>query len=309
MNWLREVVLTRSGRFTRQAKAINNIDARVIVLLMAALGLARMFVPVAQAGEPPLPKLKTETEEAFERYVKLTEARNQGELKRGAGLLWVDGLPVGQRAAAYAALKQGEVKMQKLEILDNGKPIACPGGMIHHWVGAVFIPGAKLGDVLGVLEDYDKHSDYYAPDVERSKVESRQGDHFRVFLRFRRHKVITAVLNTEHDVQYFHDAPGNAHSRSSAVRIAEVENAGKSDEREKTPGDDRGFLWRMETWWRMEDRDSGVYVQSEVASLTRDIPMGFGWMIKGFVIDIPKETLTFTLEATQKAVEANRASR
>src|SRR5437867_41760 len=148
MNWLREVVLTRSGRFTRQAKAINNIDARVIVLLMAALGLARMFVPVAQAGEPPLPKLKTETEEAFERYVKLTEARNQGELKRGAGLLWVDGLPVGQRAAAYAALKQGEVKMQKLEILDNGKPIACPGGMIHHWVGAVFIPGAKLGDVV-----------------------------------------------------------------------------------------------------------------------------------------------------------------
>src|SRR5438128_1463172 len=309
MNWLREVVLTRSGRFTRQAKAINNIDARVIVLLMAALGLARMFVPVAQAGEPPLPKLKTETEEAFERYVKLTEARNQGELKRGAGLLWVDGLPVGQRAAAYAALKQGEVKMQKLEILDNGKPIACPGGMIHHWVGAVFIPGAKLGDVLGVLEDYDKHSDYYAPDVERSKVESRQGDHFRVFLRFRRHKVITAVLNTEHDVQYFHDAPGNAHSRSSAVRIAEFENAGKSAEREKTPGDDRGFLWRMETWWRMEDRDSGVYVQSEVASLTRDIPMGLGWMIKGFVIDIPKETLTFTLQATRKAVEAHRASR
>src|SRR5438093_12747019 len=119
MNWLREVVLTRSGRFTRQAKAINNIDARVIVMLMAALGLARMFVPVAQAGEPPLPKLKTETEEAVERYVKLTEARNQDELKRGAGLLWVDGLPVGQRAAAYAAFKQDEVEMQQLQVLDD----------------------------------------------------------------------------------------------------------------------------------------------------------------------------------------------
>src|SRR5207249_2673859 len=287
----------------RQTKAIISIDARVIVMLMAALGLARMFVPVAQAGEPPLPKLKTETEEAFERYVKLTEARNQGELKRGAGLLWVDGLPVGQRAAAYAALKQGEVKMQKLEILDNGKPIACPGGMIHHWVGAVFIPGAKLGDVLGVLEDYDKHSDYYAPDVERSKVESRQGDHFRVFLRFRRHKVITAVLNTEHDVRYFRDSATRAHSRSTATRIAEVENAGKSDEREKTPGEDEGFLWRMETWWRLEERDAGVYVQSEVVSLTRDIPTGLRWLIGPFVTGIPKESLTFTLESTRKAVQ------
>src|SRR5437667_9956229 len=309
MNWLREVVLTRSGRFTRQAKAINNIDARVIVLLMAALGLARMFVPVAQAGEPPLPKLKTETEEAFERYVKLTEARNQGELKRGAGLLWVDGLPVGQRAAAYAALKRGEVKMQKLEILDNGKPIACPGGMITHWRCVVFIPGAKLEDLLGVLEDYDKHSVYYAPDVEGSKIESRNGDHFRVFLRFRRHKVITVVLNTEHEVQYFHDGPGKAHSRSSAVRIADVENARKSNDCDATPGDDGGFLWRMETWWRMEERDGGVYVQSEAASLTRDIPTGIGWMINPFVTGIPKETLTFTLEATRKAVEAQRSRR
>jgi len=92
------------------------------------------------------------------------------------------------------------------------------------------------------------------------------------------------------------------------VRIAEVENAGKSDEREKTPGDDGGFLWRMETWWRMEEGDGGVYVQSEAASLTRDIPTGLGWMIKSFVTDIPKETLTFTLEATRKAVQARRGS-
>src|SRR5260370_24614608 len=103
-------------------------------------------------------------------------------------------------------------------------------------------------------------------------MESGAGDQLGIFLRFRRLKVITVVLNTEHDVDYFHDTPGHAHSRSSAVRIAEVENAGKSDEREKTPGDDGGYLWRMETWWRMEERDAAVYVHSEVASLTRAIP-------------------------------------
>src|SRR5437899_9064105 len=143
--------------------------------------------------------------------------------------------------------------MKKRETLEGGKLIACPGGIIHHWVGVVFIPEAKLGDVLGMLEDYDKHSVYYAPDVERSKTESRNGDHFRVFLRFRRHKVITVVLDTEHEIQYFQDAPGRAHSRSSAVRIAEVENAGKTDEREQTPGYDSGSMWRKEPWRRKQE--------------------------------------------------------
>jgi len=87
----------------------------------------------------------------------------------------------------------------------------------------------------------------FSPDVERSRSSQGSGDSFQVFLRFRRHKVVTVVLNTEHAVDYFHDAPGKAHSRSSAVRIAEVENAGKGDEREKTPGADGGYLWRMET--------------------------------------------------------------
>ncbi len=246
----------------RQVKGINNMGTRLVAFVLVALALNQVAVPDALAGGPALPKLKSETQEAFERYVKQVEARNEGELKHGSAPLWVDGLSEKQRAEAYAELKRGEVKMQKLEILDGGKPIACPGGMIHHWTGVVLIPGAKLEDVLGVLEDYDRHSVYYAPDVERSKIESREGDHFRVFLRFRRHKVITVVLDTEHEVQYFHDAAGRAHSRSSAVRIAEVENAGKSDERKKTPGDDGGFMWRMETWWRMEERDGGVYVQT-----------------------------------------------
>jgi hypothetical protein len=309
MNGLSIDVMLQSEGFARQVKAITYTAPRVLAFLLVMLALHQISAQGTRAGEPALPKLKTETQGAFEHYLKLAEARNDGELRRGAALLWIDGLPEGQRAEAYAALKRGEVKLQKLEILDNNKPIACPGGMIHHWTGVVFIPAAKLEDVLGVLENYDRHSVYYAPDVERSKLESRDGDQFRVFLRFRRHKVITVVLNTEHEVQYFHDAPGKAHSRSSAVRIAEVENAGKSDEREKTPGEDDGFMWRMETWWRMEERDGGVYVQSEVASLTRNIPTGLGWMIRPFVTDIPKESLTFTLEATRKAVEAHRPGR
>ncbi|HEY6945845.1 MAG TPA: hypothetical protein VI431_11950 [Candidatus Acidoferrum sp.] len=275
--------------------------------LLAVAILYPAVANFAQGAEPEPAKLHSNTLAAFERYMKLTESRNDEELKRGTNLLWIDDLPAQEREAAYAALKRGEVKMKRLETLDGGKPIVCPSGIIHHWVGVVFIPGAKLEDALGMLEDYDKHSVYYGPDVERSKIESRNGEHFRVFLRFRRHKVITVVLNTEHEIDYFHDGPEHAHSRSSAVRIAEVENPGKSDEREKPPGDDGGFLWRMETWWRMEEGDGGVYVQSEVVSLTRDIPVVLSWMIKPFVTSIPKETLTATLVATRKAVQTRIA--
>jgi hypothetical protein len=287
----------------RQVKGARDNWGAARATLLAAAALYPVAANFAQGAEPEPAKLHANTVEAFDRYVKLTEARNTEELKRGTNLLWIDELPAAERADAYGALKRGEVQMKKLEVRDGGREIACPGGIIHHWVGVVFIPGAKLDDVLGVLEDYDKHYIYYSPDVERSKMESRDGDHFRVFLRFRRHKVITVVLNTEHDIQYSHDGPGRAHSRSSAVRIAEVENAGKKEEREMPPGEDGGFLWRMETWWRMEEGDGGVYVQSEVASLTRDIPAMLKWLIAPFVTSVPRETLSATLVATRKAVE------
>jgi hypothetical protein len=288
--------------FGRQVRQSADTSVATIVLSAILLAGSVSLAQSAPSGDPAPAKLHAETVAAFDRYMHLTEERNEAERKRGSALLWIDSLAEAQRSDAYAALKRGEVEIHQLTSLDKGSPIVCPGGMIHHWVGVVFIPGAKLDDVLGVLEDYDHQSTIYSPDVERSKIESHDGDHFRVFLRFRRHKVITVVLDTEHDIRYFHDAPGHAHSRSSAVRIAEVENPGKSDEHEKQPGDDGGYLWRMETWWRMEERDGGVYVQSEAASLTRDIPTGLGWLVGPFVTSIPKETLVFTLEATRKAV-------
>jgi hypothetical protein len=291
-------------RFRRQVRPLADTVLKSTFLLVVLLAGSVSSAQSTPAANPAPAKLHAETVAAFDRYEHLTEERNDTELQRGSGLLWVDALPESQRTVAYAALKRGEVQIHQLNTLDNGKPMVCPGGLIHHWVGVVLIPGAKLDEVLAVLQDYDHQSTFYAPDVERSRIESQEGDHFRVFLRFRRHKVITVVLNTEHDVHYFRDAPGRAHSRSSAVRIAEVENPGKSDEREKSPGDDGGYLWRMETWWRMEERDDGVYVQSEVASLTRDIPTGLGWLVGPFVTSIPKETLLFTLESTRRAVVA-----
>lgn len=237
----------------------------------------------------------------FREYVSKVEAVNKEGLSKGA-FLWIDELPEPERTGAYEKLKQGGVEMRRLgkDAVEGARKI--PGGMIHDWEGMVFIPGVKLEQVLGVLQDYNRHSQYYGPDVESAKIESREGDHFRVFMRFRRKKIVTVVLNTEQDVTYFRDSATREHSRSSAVRIREVANPGTEEEKEKSPEEENGFLWQMETWWRMEERDGGVYVQNEAVTLTRDIPAGLGWLIGPFVTSIPKETLEFTMNATRAAV-------
>jgi len=250
--------------------------------------------------------LRPNTLQAFVNYVTKTEAQNTDSL-RGGPFLCVDGLQGKDRTEVFAKLRAGEVEMRRLSVVADGGNAEVPGGMIHDWEGIVFIPGAKLDDVLKILEDYDHHAIYYAPDVTKSRIESHSGDQFRVYMQFRRHSIVTVVLNTEHDVTYYRDSPVRAHSRSSAIRIAQVDDPGGPKERERAPGEDDGFLWRMETWWRMEERDGGVYVQNEAVTLTRDIPTGLGWLIGPFITKIPKETLEFTLRATRDAVLHGKA--
>jgi len=233
--------------------------------------------------------------------VAAAEARSSKSLTQG-DFFWVDDLAKQKKEDAYERLIGEKVELRRVSGEEAGGNSAIPGGMIHDWQGMIFIPGAKLDEVLSLLQDYDHHATYYAPDVEKAKIEAHDGDHFRVFMRFRRKKIVTVVLNTEQEITYYRDSPTRAHSRSSAIRIAEVENAGTPEEREKTPGNDNGFMWRLETWWRMEERDGGVYVQNEAVSLTRDIPAVLAWMIEPFVTSIPKESLEFTLGATRRGV-------
>ena len=276
-------------------------------LLVAGLLAAAVSTAARPEPSPGPVQLEQRTLDAFGRYIQLTEARNDEELRRGTPFLWVDMLAEPQRQAAYAELRVGQVKMERLETRDAGQPIRCPNGMIHHWVGVVFIPGATLQQTLGLLEDYDNHAVYYRPDVQRSKILEHHGNDFSVFLRFRRKKIITVVLNTEHEIHYFPIDATHAHSRSRTTRVAEVENHDRPEEHERPVGKDGGYLWRMNTYWRFLEQDGGTYVQCEVISLTRDIPAGLRWLIRPFVISIPRETLTATLNATRTALEHRSA--
>jgi hypothetical protein len=214
-------------------------------------------------------ELQPHTVEAFDRYIRLAETRLDKQA-HSASFLWVDGLPDRktkvQRGEAVAgpALGTGDVDV--------------PDGSIHDWTGAVFIPGATLAATLALAQDYDNHKNIYKPEVQDSKRVKRGGNDFQVYLRLLKKQVITVVLNTNHDVRYFSLDATHCYSQSHSTRIAEVDNAGDADEREMQPGQDHGFLWRLNSYWRFEQRDGGVYVECEAISLTAAYRWGWdGW--------------------------------
>jgi len=252
-------------------------------------------------------ELKPETVQAFDRYVQLTEARIKGEVSQTEKFLYVDGLPPERRSQAMAALERGEIFMVRLQTLyASGQEMQAPNAIIHHWLGTVFVPGANLQQTIALMEDYNRHQDIYKPEVARSRLLSRQGNDFQIYYRLRKKKVITITLNTNHDIHYFQVDSRRWYSRSYSTRIAEVVDADTPNEREKPVGHDGGFLWRINSYWKFEEKDGGVYIECESISLTRDIPAGLGWLIKPFVTSIPKESLEMTMGSTRAALAAGR---
>lgn len=240
------------------------------------------------------------TAAAFDRYVQLTAARVEKELRADGPYLWVDLQPPPDRTRHAAALRRGDVVIQSLETRDNGKEIEAPGGIIHHWIGTVFVPGVTLDQYLGFVQDYDRHQQYFTPYVQRSRLLERDGDFFRVFLRFHKTKAgVTAVHDTRHDVRYLRLSATRGGSATKTTEILDVDNPGAPDEKHRSADADRGYLWRLDTWWRFDERDGGLYVQCESVSLSRSIPFGFGWLVGPFVKSIPRESLTFTLGQTR----------
>jgi hypothetical protein len=177
-------------------------------------------------------------------------------------------------------------------------------GLIHDWTGSIFVPGAKAEHALRILRDVAGHKRIYAPDTVDSRLISGSGNEFRSSLRTYKKKVIAAVLDYEFQTVYRELAPGRWQGVVRSVRIVEVDNYGKPDERQLPEGTGFGFLWRLNSWWHVEERDGGVAMELRSISLTRDIPFIVSWAVKPMVTSMPKETLEVTLGKTRAAVLA-----
>jgi len=199
--------------------------AAVLTAFAAVMGCAALSSRPCKAEQ-----LKPQTVQAFESYIRSKEAISDKELREGKAFLQIDALPEPERSQAYTGLRGGQIIIHGEERQCGSTACAgIPGGLIHDWTGIVFVPGISLPQALAALQDYDRDSAYYGPEVVQSKLLARSGDEFRVFLRLKRVQVITAVFDTEYDVRYANQDAIHAYARSYSTRIARIPSRMNSD--------------------------------------------------------------------------------
>ena len=268
------------------------------------LGLAvGLLGGVAAGGEAA--ELQPQTVAAWNRYVEATELRIAAELENER----LDRFLVrdfGDGAAeARREVLAGRIRIDRLETRDaDGERIRVPKGAIHHWLGSALIPDVTLEEVLHALL-YAVDPQELQDDVIESRVLARPGeDRLELFLKLRRKQVVTVHFNSEHSAAYTRHRPGLASSRSAATRIAELDGAGTPGEREKPVGRDRGFLWRLNTYWRYLEVDEGVVFEVESISLSRGIPRLLRWMVSPLINRTARDVMTQTLVSMADVLSA-----
>jgi hypothetical protein len=270
-------------------KAPVTMDGRLPILV-------GIVVAIGISGTSLLDAQQAATTAAFNQYVAAAEGRISKD--RNSSFLRLESFSPAERYGVVRQLRAGEIVIEK----QGNAPEQIPNGLIHDWLGTVFIPQATVEQVIALVRDYNHTSNYYAPDVTQSRLVSADGDNLHVFMRLKKQKVISVVLDTEYDVHYGQLNAGHQYSDSRSTRVSEIADPGTANEHPLLSGQDHGFMWRLNSYWAFEQTEDGVFVQCEAISLTRDIPTGLGWMIGPLVNSIPRESLQFTLNATRAAL-------
>lgn len=239
--------------------------------------------------------LKPKTLQAFDEYIRDAEEAMKPSLAGRGAFLWSD-----LNVERSNKVRQGQIVAH---LWAGDWPVKISNGLIHDWVGAVLVPNVTVEQTLSMVQNYDNHKNIYSPEVMDSKLISHDGDDFTIFLRLLKKKIITVVLDTDHDVHYSHPEEKRWFCRSCTTRIAEVENPGTPKEKVLEADTGYGFLWRLYSYWKFDEKGGSTTIECRAISLTRDIPTGLGWIIEPIVRNLPQESLIHTLDATRRALQ------
>jgi hypothetical protein len=174
------------------------------------------------------------------------------------------------------------------DITADGLSVPVDSGTISDWRGAVFLRGITVAVLLDRLQNPGTPPPQ--EDVLWSRVLARGPDTLRVFIRLVRRTIVTVTYDTEHDMTFTRQMPSLATARSVATRIAE------------TGGEDHGFLWRLNSYWRYEQVDGGVWVTVESLTLSRHVPSLIRPVASPIVTRIARESMVRTLQALRAYV-------
>jgi hypothetical protein len=270
----------QTRQFARKPHALRT--GTTLGILLCLLGAAR-----SDAAE-----LKQKTLQAWEAYV---QTANLAMERRAAGrspFLWVDESPDLLRR-----VRSGEL------VVSNRDHSDVPSGLIHHSVGAMFVPGVTLDEVNAVFNDYDHYPDFYRPRVVKVKVLKQTDEYQKItMLVVQRALGVTGAVEADDEIHIVKLDARRVFSLSNATRVQEIVDYGQPEERLPLENQGPGYVWRTASITRLEQRDGGVYIEMEMISLSRGIPIGFGWLIKPLIEHMPRTLMLETLKDTRNAV-------
>jgi hypothetical protein len=268
-------------RFQKGGMAMTTRTAFAILLLLLSATLSK-------AAEP-----KQETLRVWDDYIRGVNA-SMAECAAGSRpFLWVDESPEIQRRVQH-----NEV------VVTNHDPRKVPAGLIHHWVGAMFVPNTPLDQVMSVLATYERYSEWYKPLITKAAVLERDGDNVKLTaVAVQKAFSVTAAVETDDEVKIVRPAPNRALITTTAVRIQEIADYGQLSEHPYPEARRPGYVWRAVVLQRLEQRDGGVYVEFETVSLSRGIPLEVRWLIKPLTDNLPRKLMLDMLNDTRAAAQ------
>jgi hypothetical protein len=223
----------------------------------------------------PLSHLDPATSKAFDDYIAAYEKTDPVQFA-AAGKLWVD-----RQCCRCCGKASG---------FDDGKPVLeartnkdVANGSIHHYSGAIRVPGATIEMARKMMQDYPNYTKYFKNDIGASKGQrlpdsTAEDEHYTTDLLLVQSTLwINVTYDTKYDVHYRRLAKDRWAVRSAAVSIREQKDAKDAAAGHYPPGEDHGFLWKTNTYWHIRERDGGLDMQVDSISLSRPSPTGFGW--------------------------------
>ena len=266
--------------------------SRSFIALSAFLALVAAAPWPASASD-----LKPETITVWSEYVRSADSRMKDRLEGKTSFLWTN-----ESADRRRRVSRGETPVSP--VLSHGTQTV-PNGLIHHWIGAIFIPGATIDSLSAVMQNYNAYKDVYKPVVVDSKTLDCTSTEPRFWMLWQTKVLfIAAAIEGDYQVHHVRVDSRRGYDISDSIQVQEIENYGHPGQRLLPDGTGNGYIWRMHSIARYEQRDGGVDLELEAIALTRDIPTSVRWLVNPIVNHLSVNSLITTLQQTRDAVNA-----
>ncbi len=272
-------------------RSFNSVGICLLLALAAAPLQAQLVV-----------KLSPETVSQFDQYAKTVESELAERWSNKASDSKKPFLTLDADPSHRDKLLAGQIEIQPVS---GTNPISIKDGLIHDWVGAVFIPETTVSSVIAILKDFDHHAEIY-PEVTQSKVISRSGPTVTGFWRLEQKGGLVPIkLDVTEEATYQQITPERWKGTTYARNIIETDTTPFGRGKQFPLGQGHGYLWRFYAYWSIQSQNNGVLAECRSLSLSRDVPPALSWAIAPYVEKQPREALNSTLANTRKAARAH----